>query len=152
MNFQTWFISEKIDGMMGLWNGKQMFTKKGELVKLPKSWTKDFPTDIALVGELKIPSLPRPKSNGFFLRNKPNAKDSLWDEAKYFIFDIPSSTHNFSKNINKLIEVAKLSDNIMYLSQSQVKDQNILQLMDEIVAGGGEGCVLRADRPYDHPR
>ena len=40
----------------------------------------------------------------------------------------------------------------MYLSQSQVKDQNILQLMDEIVAGGGEGCVLRADRPYDHCR
>lgn len=161
--FEDWYMSQKIDGMRGLWDGKRMMTRQGEILKLPKSFTAKFPKDIALDGELKLldadmsyPGIPMPESNGFFNRGLSknhksyDEKDERWKQARYFIFDIPSSTCDFSKNILKLIEVAKASESIEYLKQMKVGDKNIIDTMDQVITAGGEGLVLREDVPYDH--
>ncbi len=163
--FENWYMSQKIDGMRGMWDGKRMISKSGKIIKLPKFFTKDFPKKLALDGELKLldleaypdtggfPGVPVAESNGFFtkgIKGKVDETDERWLQARYCVFDIPSSTHPFSQNIKMLMEVAKGSDKIFYLTQTLVEDKNIIDTMDDVIKAGGEGLVLRRDSRYDH--
>jgi DNA ligase-1 len=50
-NPTNWWISEKFDGMRLYWNGSQLITRQGNIVKAPDSWTSQLP-NVALDGEL----------------------------------------------------------------------------------------------------
>ena len=47
-----WLMSEKLDGVRCFWNGRNMYTRNGNLF-YPPTWFKDaLPKDVALDGEL----------------------------------------------------------------------------------------------------
>ena len=47
-----WLISEKLDGVRCFWDGKQMFSRNGNLFVPPAWFAEILPKDIALDGEL----------------------------------------------------------------------------------------------------
>ena len=48
-----WWVSEKLDGVRGIWTGTEMLSRSGRIIKLPGWFTRGFP-DFALDGELWI--------------------------------------------------------------------------------------------------
>ena len=46
-----WFLSEKIDGVRGYWNGFRMISKTGSEIWLPDGFKALLPTDLELDGE-----------------------------------------------------------------------------------------------------
>lgn len=53
-NSQEWLVSEKLDGVRGIWDGKKMYFRSGKEMNLPSAFTKDFPP-FALDGEIYSP-------------------------------------------------------------------------------------------------
>jgi DNA ligase-1 len=52
INPQGWYMSEKLDGVRCFWNGKNLYSRNGN-VFYPPDWFKDLlPKDLALDGEL----------------------------------------------------------------------------------------------------
>jgi DNA ligase-1 len=50
-NISGWLMSEKLDGIRGYWDGKEFYSKNGNLLNVPKWFTKNFPP-FRLDGEL----------------------------------------------------------------------------------------------------
>lgn len=48
---EGWVMSEKLDGVRGYWNGKQLLTRQGQRLSPPAYFIKDFPP-FAIDGEL----------------------------------------------------------------------------------------------------
>jgi DNA ligase-1 len=46
-----WLMTEKYDGMRLYWTGTEFYSRTGNKIKVPDSWTKQMP-NIALDGEL----------------------------------------------------------------------------------------------------
>jgi DNA ligase-1 len=146
-----WYMSLKIDGMRGLWDGEKMFSKKGNEIKLPEEFTEDFPDDCALDGELKVEGLSCAENAAFFQHNIMK-EGTDYSKARYNIFDIPSSVQIFSENISKMKKVAAESDYIYYIPQTKLEDHNIVDEITKVRDAGGEGLILRKDVKYDHPK
>ena len=47
-----WLMSEKLDGVRCLWDGKKMYTRNGNSFYPPDYFLKSLPSDLALDGEL----------------------------------------------------------------------------------------------------
>ena len=84
----TWWMSEKLDGLRAVWDGKTFLSRTGNKFYAPKEFVEDFPSDIVLDGEL------------FCGRGEFDAASSLvrsmggtykqWDGAvSYQVFDAP---------------------------------------------------------------
>jgi DNA ligase-1 len=46
-----WLMSEKLDGVRGYWDGRQLFSKNGVPFQAPPAFTRNFP-DFAVEGEI----------------------------------------------------------------------------------------------------
>lgn len=42
-NVQNWVMSEKLDGIRGYWDGKQLFTRQNKVLSPPNYFIKNFP-------------------------------------------------------------------------------------------------------------
>lgn len=51
-NVKGWLMSEKLDGVRCYWNGKQMYSRNGNLFYPPKWFKELLPKNLALDGEL----------------------------------------------------------------------------------------------------
>src|SRR5690242_7567841 len=49
-----WWMSEKYDGLRGYWDGRKLWSRKGNLIHAPDYFLAELPRDVALDGELWI--------------------------------------------------------------------------------------------------
>lgn len=142
LNINDYWISEKLDGVRGYWNGKSLLTRQGNPIYLPQGFSDNWPT-VPLDGELwsgrgdfqKIVSCVRKKI--------PNPL--CWHSVKFMVFDLPASTANFTKRIEEITQLINLSksDTIAIIEQfSLSNEQQLFAKLDNIVEMGGEGLML----------
>lgn len=139
-NLSGWYISEKLDGVRGIWDGKELKSRSGYKFNYPSSFTTCFPS-YALDGELYT------KRNDFenitSITSKMN-ENAAWSEIKFYIFDIPDLNASFDKKYEKMIDFAKNCKNIKVIEQKVAKNnQEVFAYLDEVVKNGGEGLVAR---------
>lgn len=100
-NVQEFVMSEKLDGVRALWNGKQLLTRSGKVIKAPACFTKHFPP-FALDGELWIGRGEFEKALALVQKDCTHCPcggdrealdssrgDSIWEGARYYVFDVP---------------------------------------------------------------
>lgn len=100
-NVQEFVMSEKLDGVRALWNGKQLLTRNGRVIKAPACFTKHFPP-FALDGELWIGRGEFEKALALVQKDcthcpcggdrealDSSREDSSWGRARYYVFDVP---------------------------------------------------------------
>jgi len=51
LDIKQYWLSEKLDGMRGYWNGKQLLSRQGNLIHTPAWFTQHWPTTV-MDGEL----------------------------------------------------------------------------------------------------
>ncbi|SHJ18214.1 DNA ligase-1 [Malonomonas rubra DSM 5091] len=136
-----WLMSEKLDGVRGYWNGKQLLSKNGIAFSPPAEFIRDLPP-FALEGELW-------GGRGRFQRTVSIVKRQQsdgWLHLKFAIFDVPEADGGFSARIERAIEWFRShpSEHAFVIAQTPVRSQeHLLDELQRIEQLGGEGLIVR---------
>lgn len=147
-DISEYWLSEKLDGVRGYWNGTQLLTRQGNLIHSPKWFTQHWPKN-AIDGELWI------NRNQFQQTlscvRKIAIDEPCWQKVHFMMFDLPTHNGTFTLRINAMQRLVK-QVNSPYLSMiKQFKLTNTLQLenkLDAIIANSGEGLMLHLGSAY----
>jgi len=144
-----YLVSEKYDGVRGLWDGQVLRTRAGNVIAAPAWFIARLPKQ-ALDGELWIARGQFEKLSGYVRKTTP--QDDEWRQIKYMVFELPNAPGTFAERyeqIKRIIAQASFAQ-LVAVEQFRVTDNAALKRkLAEIVRAGGEGLMLhRADAPY----
>ncbi len=140
-NIKGWYLSEKLDGIRGYWNGKHLLTKNGNKINAPEWFTQNFPP-FALDGELWSKRGDFENVQSIVLDKKPSKK---WNEITYQIFEVPNQNGNFTQRLKYIKEWLdkKSVNHLKIIEQIKCKNRNQLeQFLKKIEKLGGEGVIV----------
>ena len=153
VDVSQYLVSEKLDGVRGIWDGQTLRFRSGKTISAP-AWFLDRLPKRPLDGELWMGRGTFERLSGIVRREIPD--EAEWRQVRYMIFELPGASGTFTQRAALIREIVKQA-NVPWLreiEQFQVVDRNSLQKrMTEVVMAGGEGLVLhRADAPYETGR
>lgn len=138
----NWLMSEKLDGVRGYWDGKQLYSKNGMVFHPPLAFTWNFP-EFAIEGEIWGGRRTYEKTSGIVRRQ---TSDNAWFDLKFAIFDVPGAGGGFEERL----KVAKAwfeqhpSRYAFVIEHVPVPDAASLKAeLQRIERLGGEGLILR---------
>jgi DNA ligase 1 len=142
MEISGWLMSEKLDGVRGYWDGKQLYSKNGIPLQPPAIFTANFPA-FALEGEIWGGRGAFEKTLGSVL--KKEAHDG-WLQLKFAVFDVPAAPGGFEQ---RLLEAAAWFEknpaaHAFVIEHRPVTGEGHLrEELKRIEELGGEGLMLR---------
>ena len=153
VDVSQYLVSEKLDGVRAIWNGKTLNFRSGKEINAPRWFIDGLPKQ-ALDGELWLGRQKFDQLSGIVRREV--ADDQAWRQVRYMIFELPGAAGDFRERAEAIRQLVRQA-NVPWLQeieQFSVVDRNSLQkLLKNIVKGGGEGLMLhRADAPYETGR
>ena len=137
-----WLMSEKLDGVRGYWDGRQLLSKNGTPFHPPPAFVRNFP-DFAIEGELWGGRNTFEKTVGIVKRQE--AHDG-WLELKFAVFDVPDAAGGFEDRLKVAKEwfAKHPSDRAFVIEHVPVESSRHLQRELKRIEGlGGEGIILR---------
>jgi len=149
----NYFVSEKLDGLRGYWDGKNLISKEGNIYHAPEWFTKDFPSEV-FEGELWI---DRGKFEQTLAIIRNDSDDDMgWQKIHLMLFDMPKHQGTFKERLQAMqdLVVKSHSPYLKVIEQSAIYDQKtLMKNLDEVTKNGGEGLVLhRKDALYKNTR
>jgi len=165
-----WYLSEKYDGLRGIWTGKELIARpskkegqmKGKIFNYVPEWFINMlPQGISLDGELWLGRGKFQEISGLsnYKISKKITKDhldSLWKNVKYMVYDIPHLNEPYIQRYDKLktimnnLQVKEGFESPIQLSTHIiVKDhEHLAELYNQYTINGAEGIMLR--EPYSY--
>ncbi len=147
-----WWMSEKLDGIRGYWDGEQMWTRGGKAVVLPETLRLQLPP-FALDGELWAGHDRFGHVQETVLDAEPGPG---WAHIRYHVFDLPEEPGLFPDRLLRLQRWLKLRavQQVEVIPQQRcLSETHLQQFLAGIEAAGGEGVMLRApDSAYETGR
>lgn len=149
-DINQYWLSEKLDGMRGYWNGTHLLTRQGNIIHSPKWFTKNWPMN-AMDGELWI-------KRGYFQQTlscirKKQVNEHCWRSVRFMLFDLPKHSGTFTQRIASMKKLTKKVSS-PYLSMiEQFKVSTIEKLhkkLNEIAKNNGEGLMLHYSNARYH--
>jgi DNA ligase-1 len=141
-NLAGWWMSEKLDGMRAYWDGKQMWSRLGNVVHAPVWFLEGLP-DVPLDGELW---LARKAFQRTMAIAKRQDKSEHWKELRYVVFDAPAHGGEFEARLEFLHDFLgrRRPPFVQALEHERCRDLDHLRnSLLEIETVGGEGLMLR---------
>ncbi|WKE64088.1 DNA ligase [Gallaecimonas kandeliae] len=142
VDLSQYWVSEKLDGIRGVWTGRKLLSKAGKPLTAPAWFTQALPP-VPLDGELWTGRSAFAEVAAIVLDDEPD--DNAWHKVHYLIFDMPGEPGPFDerlKAMNKLIPAQKLPW-LEVITQFKVKDQaDLMARLEAVLAKGGEGLML----------
>lgn len=135
-------MSEKLDGIRAYWNGKDLLSKNGNRIYIPKEIIKNYPT-FHLDGELWTKRDDFENIQSIVLDKTPTIK---WKEITYNIFEVPNQKGNFYKRISVLENWLKTNNNTNIKIIKQIKCQNKKHLnlyLEILINKKAEGIIIK---------
>lgn len=149
-DINQYWLSEKLDGMRGYWNGTHLLTRQGNLILSPKWFTQNWPVD-TMDGELWI-------KRDYFQQTlscirKKQVDETCWRSVRFMLFDLPEHGGTFTQRIAAM-QILTKRVNSPYLSRvKQFKLTTVEQLhqtLNTVVKNNGEGLMLHHGSAYYH--
>lgn len=137
-----WLVSEKLDGVRALWDGRQLRFRSGGLVMAPAWFTSALPP-VALDGELWAGRGGFEQAVGTVRRATPD--DAAWRSLRYMVFDLPGDPRPFAERARALATLAEALRQpfVEAVPQAELPDAAALQRrLDAVLRQGGEGLML----------
>lgn len=148
IDVSLYLISEKLDGVRALWDGKALKFRSGQTIAAPTWFIAKLPST-PLDGELWHSRGKFDLLSGIVRTVQP--VDTQWQQVKYMVFDLPSGDGVFEVRCQKLLALVKQTNwpQFQWIEQFKLADENALQAkLKQIKAQGGEGLMLhKADAP-----
>lgn len=147
-NIHQYWLSEKLDGIRGYWNGKQLLTRQGNIIHSPQWFTRHWPKN-TMDGELWM-GRDQFQATLSCIR-KVTIDESCWQQVRFMMFDLPDHTGTFSERITEMKSII-VNTQSMYLAMIQQQKlsnmQQVETLLEQIVANKGEGLMLHYENAY----
>jgi DNA ligase-1 len=144
-----YLVSEKYDGVRGVWDGGTLRYRSGRIVPAPAWFTARLPRT-PLDGELWLGRDRFDELSGIVRKAKP--VDAEWRELRYMVFELPGAAGTFAERAQRIRELAAQTawPPLVAVEHTPVADRDALRRrLADTVAQGGEGLVLhRADAAY----
>ena len=144
-----YWVSEKLDGVRAVWDGRQLLFRSGRPIAAPAWFTRGFPAR-ALDGELWLGRGQFERLSGIVRKAVPD--DGEWRQVRFMLYELPEAPGNFSERSAELRQLVASAGLPHLLAHEQIRiadRQALTHKLDEVVKGGGEGLMLhRADAPY----
>ena len=86
-DISQYWLSEKLDGIRGYWDGQQLLTRQGNVIYSPDWFTQHWPSE-TLDGELWIARDSFQQTLSCV--RKVTIDESCWASVRFMIFDLPS--------------------------------------------------------------
>jgi len=137
-----WLMSEKLDGVRGYWDGKQLLSKNGITLFPAKEFIAKLP-DFPLEGEIWGGRGTFEQTVSIVRQQRPHEG---WLQLKFAIFDVPAAPGGFSTRIAAANTwcAGHPSNYAFVIPQTKVNTQAQLQLeLTRIEDLGGEGLIVR---------
>lgn len=140
-----WWMSEKLDGVRGYWNGKDFISRQGNIFHAP-DWFKAGLPDHPLDGELWMARKAFQKTISVVKRLDGGKQ---WESIKYVVFDAPHLKIPFEERMDFLHQLMpKGTFGSLQFAEvhphSPVKSrQHLLDELKAIESLGGEGLMIR---------
>jgi DNA ligase-1 len=137
-----WLMSEKLDGVRGYWDGKQLLSKNGHAFSPPAAFIRDLPP-FPVEGELWGGRGTFEQTASIVMRQKPH---DGWLRLKFALFDVPQAPGGFTTRLTKAKDwfAAHPSIYTFIIPQIPVRDHDQLQQeLHKIETLGGEGLIVR---------
>jgi DNA ligase-1 len=148
-----YWISEKLDGVRAVWDGRVLRFRSGNPVSAPQ-WFLDGLPAAALDGELWLARGRFDELSAIVRRQLP--VDAEWRRVRYMIFELPGAEGNFSERVARIQAIAAAAQQPWLLAVPQFRladDAALKKKLGEIVRAGGEGLMLhRANAGYETGR
>lgn len=131
----SWVMSEKLDGVRGFWDGKQLISRQGYPLNPPDYFVKDFPP-FAIDGELF-------SERGNFEEISAtvrSAEPKGWYKLKLHVFDVPNATGDLFERLSSLQKYLNQHPNahIEIIPQIPIQDKAHLQQFYQDILAKGE--------------
>ncbi len=153
IDVRRYWISEKLDGVRAIWDGRTLRFRSGNVVPAPQ-WFIDALPGQPLDGELWLGRGSFDRLSAIVRRQSP--EDGDWRRIRYMIFELPNASGSFSERIEQIRTVVAAAHLpwLQAVPQFRVADEAALRArLDEVVRGGGEGLMLhRDDASYETGR
>ena len=144
-----YLVSEKYDGVRGVWDGTKLRFRSGRPIPAPAWFTERLPRQ-PLDGELWLGRGRFDELSGLVRREQP--VDAGWRQLRYMVFELPGAGGRFDERAARTAEIVRHAawPQLVAVPQAPVADRAALQRkLAATVAQGGEGLVLhRADAAY----
>ncbi|QKF58802.1 DNA ligase [Aliarcobacter lanthieri] len=141
-NINSYYMSEKLDGIRAYWSGEELQTKNGNKIFAPKWFIKDFPP-FELDGELFTKQNDFENIQSIVLSQKEPIE---WENISYNIFEVPNQNGDFQTRLNFLKNWLDKNPNKFIKIIPQIKVNNIEELNDflnKVLTNDGEGVILK---------
>lgn len=146
-----WVMSEKLDGVRGYWDGKQLTSRQGSPLSPPDYFTKNFPS-FAIDGELFSERGKFEEISSTVRAYEPKG----WYKLKLQVFDVPNAQGDLFERLAVLEKyLAKNpTPHIEIIKQIPIQNHaHLQQFYQSILRQGGEGVVVRDPKAsYIHGR
>ena len=144
-----YLVSEKYDGVRGVWDGGVLRFRSGRVVPAPAGFTARLP-GVPLDGELWLGRGRFDALSGLVRKELP--VDAEWRQVRYMVFELPGAPGPFEARARSIAEIARQAawPQLVAVAHTPVADRAALQRrLVATVAQGGEGLVLhRAAAEY----
>ncbi len=144
----NWLMSEKLDGIRGYWNGKELLTRQGKKIYVPKYFIQNFPI-FELDGELWTKRADFENIQNIVMDKTPSKE---WNNITYNIFEIPNAKGNFFQRLKKAKVWFEKNPNkhIRILKQIKVENKEHLdKFLEEMISKKAEGVIVKnPNKPY----
>ena len=137
-----WWMSEKYDGLRAYWDGRTLWSRKGQVIHPSRDFLVELPHNIALDGELWI-------GHGKFEETVSTVRslipDDRWKNIRFMVFDAPKAKGTFEERL-KFLRATLPDTNHFVRAVVQERCLGVRQLLaerDRVVRLGGEGLMLR---------
>ena len=148
-----YYVSEKLDGVRGYWDGKRLLTRGGTVIAAPSWFTADWP-EYPLDGELWAGRGRFAETVSTLRSQTPD--DAAWHRIRYMLFDLPSYPGPFRERVAALSKVvARIGQPwVQMIPQTPATTAIALKSqLRQVEKLGGEGLVLhRAEALYQTGR
>src|SRR5665647_2479413 len=142
ISLQDYWVSEKLDGVRGYWDGEKLLTRGGERIAAPAWFTAGWPK-VPMDGELWA-------GRGQFVKavstvRQQTSDDAAWRAMRFMVFDLPAQGGPFTERIPALNGRVSQIDQpwVLAVAQFKVTNHSALQkLLLKTVKLGGEGLML----------
>ncbi|WP_394002887.1 DNA ligase [Luteimonas sp. WGS1318] len=138
----AYFVSEKLDGVRGRWDGRTLWTRGGYRIAVPPAFTRGWP-ETPMDGELWI-GRGRFDAVSALVRSAP-ADPAAWDAVRFMVFDLPAHPGPFDARVAAMRALVARAGHphLQMVAQARVATREALDArLAAVVADGGEGLML----------